>query len=162
MDLNAARSKSVKDFLGNLEFAPDAADYTLSWLVFTQKDQGITLSGDERKAYFHCLDNLVGALTKSDLFSRSGVESLLQKSVLLAARSGTGTERLSEGAISSAVNWLRSSLQQSPKSYFVYLPVVGLDPECLPVDVGKLTFLRNAQRNLRVGQGIRCQQVRPR
>jgi hypothetical protein len=136
--------KSVKDFLGNLRFTGDGIDYLEDVYIFNVPELGgMSLSGDERKAYFQCLDNLVQAVTKSNSFSRKGLDALLREMLLNARNTEKGSEQLSRDTITQAVRWLRDSLHALPKSYVVYLPVVGLDPECLPVQVGTLVFLRN-------------------
>jgi hypothetical protein len=141
-DVNLEESlKSVSDFFKRLRFGDDGIDPLEGFVSFSDDEgHGMTLSGDERREYDQCLENLVSAAEKNNLFSRRGLESLLQQSLLQAWNREKGQDRLSEERIKQSVKWLRQELNAKPRTYVVYMPVVGLDPGNLPTRVGKLTF----------------------
>ena len=134
--------KSVSAFLKSLRITNEVYDPTEGVTTFSD-DQlgGLTLSGKERSEYIKCLDDLVQSVFKQESFSRLGVERLLQTTILKAWNAEEGLEQIHPDRVEQAVIWLRMALRAEPKTYLVYLPVVGIDPSSLPVKVGKVTFL---------------------
>jgi len=148
MQLEAAL-KSVSDFLSGLTFDSEGVDLLGSFTVFSDHQLGgLTLTGDERIAYFKCLDNLVQAAENGTTFSKRGLESLLQKTILKAWNAEKDTKQIPKERIRAAVGDLRQALKATPKSYLIYLPVLGIDPSDLPLKVGKLTFLPGDSQTL--------------
>ena len=131
----------ISGFFKRLRFTDDGLDPLEEFVSFSNdQGHGMMLTGNDRREYAQCLENLVLAAEKKNLFSRKGLESLLQQALLRAWNREKGQEQLSEERIKQSVKWLRQELNASPKTYVVYMPAVGLDPGNLPTRVGKLTF----------------------
>ncbi len=133
----------VARFLRGMRYA-ERVDFSLSGRIVSLGDdqgRGVWLTGDEADAFALCLDHLVEADEKQNLFSRQGLERLLRDALIAVGKPEEGQAHLPEERIKGVVKELRKALKAKPRRYLVYLPVVGIDDRNLPVTVGKLTFI---------------------
>src|SRR5262245_291536 len=123
MNINEALN-SFASFLRELRFSERIQLSISGDLTYFTDEQlgGMTLTGKERHEYIRCVDYLAQAVEKGDLFSRRGLEHLLQKALLMAWNGEQGLEQIPEARIKSAKKWLKEALQASPKRYLVYVP----------------------------------------
>jgi hypothetical protein len=154
MQLNEAL-KRVEAFLKGVRLTDDRPNLLSSLKSFHDNDLGgMVLGGDELVGFNRCVDAVSSAIQGNDTFSRRGVERLLEKALLLAWGKEEGITQFPQQRINGAIDKLKLALRATPSTYFVYLPVVGLAPECLPVGFGRLRFLPNDPYLVEIKQAV--------
>jgi hypothetical protein len=134
--------KGFTGFLKRLRFTGEEHDLSDGFTTLIDSQLGgLMLTGSEWNEYVKCIDDMVESVSKQESFSRRGVERLLKTAILKAADGEKVLEQIPEERIRRAVDWLRDAMRAKPKTYLVYLPVVGLDAANLPLKAGKVTFL---------------------
>jgi hypothetical protein len=141
--------EQTRVFLRSLSEANVPTDMLAAELVISDDEKGITFSGPEAASFRKCLDALCSAMPRPDFLTKKGTEKLLKNAVLAAIQIEGNQIQVPEAQIKNAIIGLETALTSAAKEFGVYIPVVGLDPDGLPIDIGQYRFMLFDEREYR-------------
>lgn len=134
--------RQLGDFIRSLPDAEDAPTDAAMELMFTFEGRGLSLNGSEASEYRACLQELYSALSRPELITKKELEKLLQRAIISALTFGEGSQlTVHPPQLSGAIRDLEAALTAAPQKFGVYHPVVGLEKDGLPLEVGLYRFL---------------------
>jgi hypothetical protein len=84
---------------------------------------------------------LYSALPEPELITKKGVEKLFQQSILSALTFHENSIEITPLQLDRSLQQLESALTAAPQQFGVYHPIVGLDQDGLPAEVGSYRFM---------------------
>jgi hypothetical protein len=131
--------KKYRELLGTLKFSemePGMFSDAIPTMMFTRGGITLLLRGADAEEYTACVHELHRAFKGKDVLSEAAVSDFAADALVEVFAAGNDRLEVTDRAIQG----LKSRLAASPYVWEVHLPVEGLAPSGLPIEVGNTSF----------------------
>jgi hypothetical protein len=139
--------KHFREFLSRVTFSPMEAGIfadSIPTVLFTRGDLTVLLRGTDAEEYERCVDELYASVAKSEAFSESSVRNLSADTFAVIFREASNrNDQTFVATTDAAIAHLQQLLESEPLDWEVYIPIEGLAPSGLPLQVGNINFERD-------------------